>query len=98
MRLGNSRRMTSSSVRSATGLVLAGFLGFFLGLSDMAKTHNIDLGGMIQHFHCEDKCHAYLEKLRWPEGVRCPRCEKATTISRIEARKQFECDACGYQF
>lgn len=64
----------------------------------MASTKNIDLPGLIEAFGCEDKCHAYLGVLRWPDGVRCPRCEDPTTISRIEKRRQFECDACGYQF
>lgn len=61
-------------------------------------TKNIDLPKLIERFSCEDKCHDYLEDLRWPDGVQCPRCEKPTTISRIEKRRQFECDSCGYQF
>ena len=35
--------------------------------------------------------------LRWPEGVRCPRCQ-SEKISRIVKRDQFDCDACRYQF
>jgi transposase-like protein len=46
----------------------------------------------------EDKCRTFLERLRWPDGVRCPRCDAGTGISRIEMRGQFECGACGYQF
>jgi transposase-like protein len=46
----------------------------------------------------EDRCRAFLERLRWPDGVRCPRCEADEGISRIEMRGQFECGACGYQF
>jgi len=46
----------------------------------------------------EDKCRMFLEQLRWPEGVRCPRCDAHTSISRIESRGQFECGVCGYQF
>jgi transposase-like protein len=48
--------------------------------------------------HMEDRCRTFLEQLRWPEGVRCPRCEASKGISRIESRGQFECGACGYQF
>ena len=48
--------------------------------------------------HTEDKCRTFLEQLRWPEGVRCPRCDASKGISRIESRSQFECGACGYQF
>jgi transposase-like protein len=48
--------------------------------------------------HMEDRCRTFLEQLRWPDGVRCPRCEASKGISRIESRGQFECGACGYQF
>jgi transposase-like protein len=46
----------------------------------------------------EDRSRELLERLRWPDGVRCPRCDALTGISRIRRRGQFECDACGYQF
>jgi transposase-like protein len=46
----------------------------------------------------EDRCRMFLEQLRWPEGVRCPRCDASKGISRIESRGQFECGACEYQF
>jgi transposase-like protein len=48
--------------------------------------------------HMEDRCRRFLEQLRWPEGVQCPRCDASKGISRIESRGQFECGACGYQF
>ena len=63
----------------------------------MACMADIDLPTLIERFSCEDKCHAYLEKLRWPEGVECPRCE-CKSISRIKERRQFECNDCRYQF
>jgi len=53
---------------------------------------------LIEEFGSEEKCRAYLEDLRWPDGVECPRCEKPTTISKIASRNQYECDACRYQF
>jgi transposase-like protein len=46
----------------------------------------------------EDRCRTFLEQLRWPDGVRCPRCDAGSGISRIESRGQFECRACDYQF
>jgi len=46
----------------------------------------------------EDECRLFLERLRWPDRVRCPRCEAGRGISRIESRGQLECGACGYQF
>jgi transposase-like protein len=58
---------------------------------------NIDLPSLIEKFGSENKCHAYLEQLRWPDGVVCPRCG-CKTISRIHKRRQFDCDSCRYQF
>jgi transposase-like protein len=57
----------------------------------------IDLPTLVERFGSEDKCHAYLEELRWPDGVECPRCQ-SKKISRIKARRQFDCDGCRYQF
>jgi transposase-like protein len=61
------------------------------------RTTEIDLPKLIERFGSEDKCHAYLEELRWPNGVKCPRCG-SDKISRIKARRQFDCDGCRYQF
>jgi len=57
----------------------------------------MDLMKLIAQFDTDDKCRATLEKLRWPDGVRCIRCESAK-ISRNYKRNQFECDSCGYHF
>src|SRR4051812_27573064 len=57
----------------------------------------MNLVHLIEQFGSEDKCRAYLEELRWPDGLACPRC-KGTTISRIRERNQFDCDSCRYQF
>src|SRR5271154_4188680 len=52
---------------------------------------------MLQKFSTDEKCREILTKLRWPEGVRCPRC-KEDRVCYLESRKQFECASCGYQF
>ena len=48
--------------------------------------------------HTELRCRLFLERLRWPHGVHCPRCDDSRRICRIEERAQFECGSCGYQF
>jgi transposase-like protein len=60
-------------------------------------TPAMDLPQLVEKFGSEDKCHAYLEELRWPDGVECPRCQ-GKKISRIKSRRQFDCDGCRYQF
>jgi transposase-like protein len=56
-----------------------------------------NLAELIEQFGSEDRCHEYLEQIRWPEGVHCPRCD-SDKISRIAKRRQFDCDGCRYQF
>jgi transposase-like protein len=59
-----------------------------------SATNLIDL---FEKFGNDEKCRMYLEKLRWPDGVKCIRCQ-SDKISRIYKRNQFHCDACQYQF
>jgi transposase-like protein len=61
------------------------------------QKQDVDLLGIIERFGDEEKCRTYLEHLRWPEGVKCLRCQ-SDKISRIYTRGLFTCDACGYQF
>ncbi len=58
---------------------------------------DIDLIKLITRFDTDEKCRIALEKLRWPNGVRCIRCD-SEKISRNYKRNQFECDPCGYHF
>jgi len=48
-------------------------------------------------FHGDEKCREYLEGLRWPDGVKCPRCD-STKVSRSYKRNQLICDSCAYNF
>ncbi len=57
----------------------------------------MDLLTLFDRFHSEERCAEYLEGLRWPKGVRCPRCDSNKT-SRIVKRAQYDCDSCRYQF
>lgn len=58
---------------------------------------SVDLLTLVDAYDTDTGCRGYLEELRWPKGILCPRC-KGTTISRIKARKVFDCDNCRYQF
>ncbi len=58
---------------------------------------SVNLCTLIEQFGSEDKCRVYLEGLRWPDEVSCPRCQSAK-ISQIIKRNQFDCDHCRYQF
>lgn len=56
-----------------------------------------NLINLVAKYSSEDKCREYLEKLRWVDGIKCPRCG-SKKISRITDRNQFDCDKCRYQF
>lgn len=58
---------------------------------------DMNLVTLFERFGDEERCRLYLEKLRWPKGVTCLRCE-SPKISRIKKRGKFHCDACKYQF
>jgi transposase-like protein len=57
----------------------------------------INLINLIERYGDDKKCRAYLEVLKWPEKVWCPRCS-SDKISKIYGRDQFDCDNCRYQF
>ena len=45
----------------------------------------------------ENACRHYIETLRWPEGISCPRCERRS-ITDIPARRRFYCRNCRHFF
>jgi transposase-like protein len=45
----------------------------------------------------EQHCRAYLEHLRWPDGVVCARCGGGD-VGEIRSRNRYYCRGCKYQF
>lgn len=52
---------------------------------------------VLREFGNDATCREYLQALRWPDKVMCPRCQ-STKTSRVYDRKVFDCDSCRYQF
>lgn len=50
-----------------------------------------------REFPSDDACLDFLFKARWPKGITCPKCQKATKHFRIRARKVYGCEFCGKQ-
>lgn len=48
-----------------------------------------------RRFATEEACRAYLVRLRWPEGIACPRCHQRRTWETTRGR--YECVRCGFQ-
>lgn len=59
----------------------------------------IDLCELVERYGDDQHCRNYLEHLRWPNGITCPKC-LGTKVSSILKRDQYNCDneQCGYQF
>jgi transposase-like protein len=59
----------------------------------------IDLCELVERYGNDQQCRNYLEHLRWPKGIECPKCH-GTKISSILKRDQYNCDSesCGHQF
>src|SRR5439155_25157118 len=58
---------------------------------------DMNLVKLIEQYGDEDRARACLERIRWPNGVHCPRCD-SDKISRVTKRNQYDCDSCRYQF
>jgi transposase-like protein len=58
---------------------------------------DVNLVNLIERFGTDEKCRAYMTKIKWPKGVECPRC-KSKSVSTIAERDQYDCNKCRYQF
>jgi transposase-like protein len=59
---------------------------------------NITLADLIKQFSDENACKTLLRDLRWPNGVKCPRCGRSEKVYELKARPfHWACknDDCG---
>lgn len=52
---------------------------------------------LIELYSSEQTCRDTIVQMRWPDGVRCPRCN-SEKIRHSYTRGQFNCGSCGYIF
>jgi transposase-like protein len=58
----------------------------------------LSMPAFLRQFGAEEQCEAALERVRWPQGFRCPHCgETHHYVLRVGARKVFQCGACRKQ-
>src|SRR5579862_952679 len=57
----------------------------------------MNLVDVINLFDTDVKCRELLVRLRWPNGVECPRC-KMPAVELATAKQLFYCKGCDYQF
>jgi transposase-like protein len=59
---------------------------------------SLNLSNLMARFDSEIKCREYLESLRWPDGVVCPKCGQKE-IARVQGRESvLRCVKCQAQF
>jgi len=52
----------------------------------------------FEKFGSEAQCEAAVQRVRWPQGFRCPRCGAAAhCVLQVRARKTFQCNVCHHQ-
>ncbi len=73
--------------------------------SDRSTDLRIEIAARIEpfvrrarHESLEEVCRSYLQVLRWPDGIECPRCAERSRLLRLEARSKWHCYGCRYQF
>lgn len=68
---------------------------------------NLNLVDITRYFNGEDQARAFLETLRWPDGVVCPHCETKDSAYRLKPKPKgktharnglWKCSACSKQF
>ncbi len=58
----------------------------------------MSLPELMEKFNADEKCRAYLETLRWPNGPVCPQCGKKD-IARVGGREEvLRCKDCDHHF
>jgi transposase-like protein len=58
------------------------------------QIHQMTIDQWEAAFPDEDACDAYLVAHRWPQGVRCPRCNSDRVYSLPSKKWHWECPAC----
>src|SRR5260370_22461979 len=52
----------------------------------------------IQYFANPDNCHNFMVSLRWPRGIKCPRCGSEKVGKLVLQRRVWNCNGCKKQF
>jgi transposase-like protein len=69
------------------------------GLTVLAPPELVDprLDELVELLGTDAGANAYLEELRWPDGVSCVRC-RSFRVGFLKTRVKHVCRDCGYQF
>ena len=73
------------------------FLEILAAQFRLDRTHHSDSNDLL-----EDSCRSYLELVRWPDGPRCPACNRSKRVRKLlgksHRRGLHQCNACRRTF
>lgn len=58
---------------------------------------SMSLPDFMVQFGTEGQCEAYLEKMKWPDGFRCPQCGHDACVKLSRGRGKRQCNKCHHQ-
>jgi transposase-like protein len=61
------------------------------------KMQKFTLKQFLQLFPDDDTCLDYIRNKKYPERIHCENCENDALYHRVNGRKSYACDYCGYQ-
>src|ERR1017187_2439029 len=95
------RRLEQFGVEDMGRQFLAGHLRWVLfhlpWHGDAMIPRSVNLMTVVEQYSTDETCREALMHLRWPHGVRCPRCAHEKVMP-VKGRKVFDCNSCHYQF
>src|SRR5260370_12738768 len=56
------------------------------------------LMGAVRYFGDAEKCYEFMVAMRWPRGIRCPRCNSKEVGMLVLPRRIWNCKGCRKQF
>ncbi len=57
----------------------------------------VNLMSLVDKYSTDEHCREALMHLRWPTGVKCPKCQ-SENVAPVSDRKVYVCYSCRYQF
>src|SRR5258708_3262031 len=57
----------------------------------------VNLTTLVDRYSTDEHCREALTHLRWPDGVRCLKCN-GDNVAPVADRKVYVCYSCDYQF
>ena len=58
----------------------------------------LTLGDFLSRYNSQEACLEEIIRLKYPEGVFCPKCGKVRKHYKLKNRTQYSCGHCGHQF